>query len=82
MTFYLAILIDLTVVPQDTDRLGSMNSLNYLSYFIVTAQDTAARVAELEAENRRFRQELEEYRAEASNLKNQQARFFRRNVPS
>jgi homeobox protein cut-like len=29
-------------------------------------------VAELEQENRKFRQELEEYRAEASNLKNQQ----------
>jgi homeobox protein cut-like len=35
-------------------------------------QDTAKRVAELEQENRKFRQELEEYRAEASNLKNQQ----------
>ncbi|GAQ87720.1 Transcription factor/CCAAT displacement protein CDP1 [Klebsormidium nitens] len=39
---------------------------------LASASETAARVAELEAENRRFRQELEEYRAEASNLKNQQ----------
>ena len=36
-------------------------------------QEASGRITELEQENRKMKQELEEFRAESSHLKNQQA---------
>uniref|UniRef100_A0A7I4CSF0 Protein CASP n=1 Tax=Physcomitrium patens TaxID=3218 RepID=A0A7I4CSF0_PHYPA len=44
---------------------------------LTTGTESAAKVAELELENRKMKQELEEYRLEAAHLKNQQATIRR-----
>jgi Tfp pilus assembly protein PilO len=57
--------------------IDGFKSLNFYCLCYHCMQDQDQKLSELETENRKMKLELEEYRAEAAHLKNQQATIRR-----